>query len=373
MNSKFLIKMKKYNLFLFVVITMLLFSCEKAPTPNLISADPVFGPPETLVTFEGENLANIISLKFSDQVVNFNTAYNSENALLFRIPTNVPLGEHVVTIETEGGEVMTNFRVTKKPPEIFSIFPESASVGEEVTLYGENFFEPVDIWFFDSIKADITMLTDDSLKVIVPNGAEKGFISMWANGGHTYSPVRFFSTNTILVNDFDGNGVRSETENWLFQGFVNENPNTAVQNSNPDPYDGNFLKLTGVDDLGIGWIGGAENNTQDVGVFEKFDITADANNAILEMEMNSNGSEVTHVILVLLEKDGSTNDFTHTFKIDWEGWRTVSFPLNRFKDLNDVIIDPQKVKTVKVHLNNTENSNFLLEANVDNIRFVEIL
>jgi len=368
--------MKKSNFFLLIVITLalaLFFSCEKVPNPSLISVVPEFGPAETLVTFEGENLGNILSLKFSDQVVNFNTAYNSENALLFRIPTNVPLGEHVVTIETEGGEVMTNFRVTKKPPEIFSIFPESASVGEEVTLYGENFFEPVDIWFFDSVKAEITMLADDSLKVIVPQGAEKGFISMWANGGHTYSPVRFFSTNSILVNDFDGNGVRSETQNWIFQGFVNETPMNAVQNTNPASYDGNFLKISGVDDLGIGWIGGAENNAQDVTVFEKFDITADVNNTLLEMEMNSNGSEVTHVILVLLERDGSNNDFTHTFKIDWEGWKTVSFPLNRFKDLNEIIIDPQKIKTVKVHLNNTDNSNLLLEANVDNIRFVEIL
>ena len=359
--------------FLIVAMIFCLVSCEKPATPSLISVDPTFGPKETLVTFEGEGLSNIISLKFSDQVVNFNTAFNSENALLFRIPSNVPLGEHIVTIETEGGEVMTNFTVTKEPPEIFSIFPESASSGEEITLYGENFFEPVNIWFFDSVQAEITMLTDDSLKVIVPDGAQKGFISMWANGGFTYSPVRFFSTNTILVNDFDGNGLRSETNSWFFGPFINENANTAIHSSNPEPFNGNFLKLSGTDDLNTVWLGGVENNAQDVAVFDNFGITSDGNNTLLEMEMNSNGSEVTHIILVLLERDGSSNDFTHTFKIDWEGWRKVSFPLNRFKDLNEVTIDPQKIKTIKIHLNNADNSNALLEANVDNIRFVEIL
>lgn len=363
----------KYISFLLLMVAVFFSSCEKVPAPSLISIDPIFGPPETLVTFEGENMGGIISLKFSDQVVNFNTAYNSENALLFRIPSNIPLGDHVVTIETEGGELMTNFRVTKEPPEIFSISPESASIGEEITIYGEHFFDPVDLWFFDSIKAEITMLTEDSMKVIVPQGAAKGFLSMWANGGHTYSPVRFFSTNRILVNDFDGNGLRSETENWKFDGFVDQNSSSLVHNSNPDPYDGNFIKLTGYDDLGIGWIGGVGNNSQDIAAFNNFPITADVNNTLLEMEINSNGSEVTHIILVLLERDGSTFDFTHTFKVDWEGWRTVSFPLSRFKDVNEIIIDPQKVKTVKVHLNNTDNSNALLEANVDNIRFVEIL
>ncbi len=363
----------KNILYFLLLLTVLATGCKKDPAPALLAVYPDFGPPETLVTFEGSNLANIISLKFSDQVVNFNTAFNSENALLFRIPNNIPLGEHIVTIETEGGSVTTNFTVTKEPPEIFSIFPESASEGEEITIYGEHFFEPVDLWFHDSIKAEITLLMDDSLKVIVPEGAQKGFLSMWANGGHTYSPVRFFSTNTILVNDFDGNGVRSNTESWIFEGFVNENGSNAVQNANPDPFEGNFLKLTGTDDLEIGWLGGAASNSQDVDVFETFDITADANNALIEMEINSNGSEVTHVILVLLERDGSTNDFTHTFKIDWEGWRKVSFPLNRFKDLGGIIIDPQKVKTIKVHLNNSENSNLLLEANIDNIRIVEIL
>ena len=258
----------------FLMLTMILglMSCEKPASPTLIGISPTFGPKETLVTFEGENLSDIISLKFSDQIVNFNTAYNSENALLFRIPSNVPLGEHVVTIETEGGMVQTNFRVTLEPPEIFSIEPESASIGEEITLYGKNFFDPVDIWFFDSVKADITMLTPDSLKVIVPDGAEKGFIGVWANGGHTFSPVQFFSTNTILVNDFDGAGLRSETSSWFFSPLIDQNASNAVHNSNPEPLDGNFLKLTGTDNLNTVWLGGTENNSQDIAVFDNFGI-----------------------------------------------------------------------------------------------------
>lgn len=364
----------KKNMILFFALAVLIFTaCNKTETPSLLSIDPTFGPEGTLVTIEGENLADIITMKFSGQVVNFNTAYNSDNALLFRVPNNVPLGDHIIELETEGGVVTTDFSVTLDPPEIYGFEPESAAPGEEITIYGENFFEPLTVYFFDSIQATITSTSEDSINVIVPDGVQKGFLRVDANGGFAYSPIQFFSTRTILVNDFDGNGMRPETNSWLFEGFIDQNASNAIQNTDPIPFDNNYLKLTGSDDLNIGWIGGAGSNFQDAMVFDNFGLTTNVNNTLLEMEMNSNGNEVTHIILVLQERDGSINDFTHTFKVDWEGWQTVSFPLNRFNDLNEILIDPAKVKTVKVHLNNTENSNSPLEVNVDNIRFVEIL
>ena len=79
------------------------------------------------------------------------------------------------------------------------------------------------------------------------------------------------------------------------------------------------------------------------------------------------------MIIVLLEKDGSSNDFTTQVKVDWEGWQRFSVPLNRLQDLNDFVVDPTKIKTIKVQLIDANDSNEKLEVNVDNIRFVEIL
>lgn len=362
------------NITLFFALAVLVFSaCKKPEAPSLLSIDPVFGPEGTLVTIEGENMADIITMKFSGQVVNFNNAYNSDNALLFRVPGNVPLGDHVIELETEGGIVTTDFKVTLDPPEIYGFEPESAAPGEVITIYGENFFDPLTVHFFDSIQATIITSSEDSINVIVPSGVEKGFIRVDANGGFAFSPIQFFSTRTILVNDFDGNGVRAETPSWTFDGFVDQDASNLVHNMDPLPYDNNYIKLTGTDNLNIGWIGGVGNNFQDVAVFENFGITTDLNNTLIEMEMNSNGTENTYIILVLKERGGSGNDFSHTFKVDWEGWRTVSFPLSRFKDLNEILVDPANVMTVRVHLNNTDGISQSLEVNVDNIRFVEIL
>lgn len=365
--------LSKINLFFFGLALITIVACQKeVGQPAIESITPAFGPAESLITIEGVNLANIEEVRFSEQVINFNTAYNADNALLLRVPTNIPLGEHLVTITTGGGVVTTNFRVTLDPPEIFNFSPESAAPGEIVTVRGKNFFEPMTVWFFDSIEAALVTLTPDSLMVIVPEGVQKGRITMFANGGLTRSPIDFFSINPILVNDFDGNGLRSETNNWIFRGSIDQNKNTVVQNSVPTPIDGNYLKLSGKDELGIRWIGGIENHTWDVEQFQTFGITANANNTLLEMDVHNNGRKNTHIILVLLEKDGSTNDFAFQTKLDGEGWQRLSIPLNRFQDLNDFIVDPTKVKTVKIQLIDADNSQEKLEVNVDNIRFVEI-
>ncbi|MEZ4883810.1 MAG: IPT/TIG domain-containing protein [Chitinophagales bacterium] len=367
--------MKRFITYCCVLMITLLGSCKKEQAPpNIIGVDPEFGPAETLVTFEGTNLSNLQTLTFSGQEVNFNLAYNSDNALLFRIPANVPIGIHEVAFTTPGGTATTQFRVTLEPPEIFNIQPESAAPGEEVTIYGENFFDPVEVYFFDSIKAEIVALTPDSLKVIVPEGIKKGFIGVSANGGYVYSPVNFFSINNIWVNDFDGNGMRAETNKWIFQGSVNQNATNAVQNSNPPPINGNFLKLSGRDNLGISWIGGAQTYYGFPGDnFETFGITTSRNNTLLELDINSNGKKNTHIILILIEKDGSPNDFTEDIHVNWDGWKKVSVPLNRFNDLNGVIVNPAKVRALKIHLIDEDDSNTTLEVNVDNIRFVEIL
>lgn len=369
--------MKRLNVYLglWTIISTLLMSCQPTPLgPVIDSIEPVFGPEETLVTIEGANLAGVQSITFSGVPINFNNAYNADHALLFRIPSTVPLGDHEVIVTTEGGPVSTNFRVTNEPPEIFALAPESGGPGDIITIHGENFFEPVEVYFFDSIQAEVVLLAEDSLQVIVPEGIQQGFVQVVANGGQTFSPKRFVTIRTVLVNDFDGNGLRPETNKWIFQGNVNQNGLNAVQNSNPEPIQGNFLKLSGTDDLDIKWVGGAQNNFGFPGDdFETFGLTTSANNILLELDVNNNGRDNTHIILILNEKDGSPNDFTQTLHVDWNGWDRISIPLSRFKDLNGFIVAPEKIRVVKIHLIDEDESKTLLEVNVDNLAFVELL
>ncbi|MFK7926287.1 MAG: IPT/TIG domain-containing protein, partial [Bacteroidia bacterium] len=354
--------------YLLLGLCVVLSACIKDPGPPVIDVlEPVFGPAETLVVIEGQNLGDIQEITFSGQVVNFNNAYNADHALLMRIPSSVPLGEHEVIFRTPFGSVSSSFRVTLDPPEIFSVNPQPASPGEVITIYGENFFEPLEVYFFDSIQAEIVLNMPDSIRVIVPEGVEKGPITVVANGGGARSPIDFFSINRILVNDFDGDGMRPLTERWIFKGSINETNLTAVQNGNPQPIDNNYLKISGTDDLDISWIGGVQSYFGLQGDdFEDFGIRSASNNTLLELDVNNNGRNDTYVILILLENNGSPNDFAHTVHLDQPGWQRLSIPLNRFKDLNDLIVDPAKVRIVKIFLTDNDDSNNLLEVNVDN-------
>lgn len=367
--------MKFKYLFSIFIFAQIFCSCKDAPSPSIESVEPAFGPAETLVTFKGMNLEEIETLSFSGQVVNFNNAYNSENALLFRIPTNIPLGDHEVVITTAGGSASTNFRITLEPPEIFKVTPEFASEGDVITITGKNFFAPMEVLFFDSVAAtQINIITPDSMEAIVPGGIEKGRIIVKADGGRAISPKNFFSVKVILVNDFDGNGVRSQTSSWLREGFIDQsNIAAGIQNANPDPINENFLKISGTDGLGISWIGGASNNSADVMDFPNFGITTTAGSTLLELDVNNNGRNNTHVLFVLLERDGSTNDFTHTIPLNNSGWKKLSIPLNRFEDLDGSIVDPAKIKTLKIHLIDEDDSDTPLEVNLDNIKFIEVI
>lgn len=361
--------------YLLLGLSLLISACAKDPGPPLIDAiDPVFGPAGTLVVIEGQNLNDIQEITFSGQIVNFNNAYNADHALLMRVPASVPLGEHEVIFRTPFGEVSSSFKITLDPPQIYSVNPQPASVGEVVTIYGENFYEPLEIFFFDSIQAEIILSSPDSIRVVVPENVQKGPITVVANGGLARSPIDFFSVNYILVNNFDGEGMRPLTERWIFKGVINENSQTAVQNTDPLPISGNYLKISGTDDLNISWIGGTQSYFGLPGdSFTDFGITTPPNNTLLELDINNNGRNNTHVILILLENNGSPNDFAHTVHLDKAGWQQLSIPLNRFQDLNGLIVDPAKVRIVKIFLTDDDDSNTLLEANVDNLRFVEIL
>ncbi len=367
--------MRIYSLFIALLAMVAFNSCQKkVGEPMMLSIDPQIGSEGTLVTVKGVNLANIESITFSGQPINFNTAYNSDVAILFRITEDIPTGLHDVVITTPGGSIQTQFRVTLEAPQVFKVEPEFAAPGDTVKITGINFFEPLQVYFFDSVQAKIVRYEEDSVVwVEVPTGTQKGRITLVSDGQDTISPNDFFTRNVVLVSDFDGNGLRKETNRWVFVGNVQQNAQNAVQSSNPAPYSQNFLKLSGKDNLNIQWIGGAQNHFGFPGdTFTDFGITSKLGNTLLELEVNNNGKDKTYIILILLENGGSPNDFTYKLPISQSGWNSLSIPLNRFKDLNGVQVDPAKIKVLKIHLYDETKSNQLLEVNVDNIRFVEI-
>lgn len=353
---------------------MTIISCDKSDPPMVVSYIPDFGPEQTLITVEGMDFSDLLAINFNNGIAaDFNPSYGTDKALLFRVPFGAPLGDNQILIKTEAGEVTFPFRVTLDAPEIDNFNPKSANEGDLVYIIGENFFEPLEVLFADSVAGEIVYFQEDSISVRVPAGVSKGQIKVKANGGSANTAEVFFSTTEVLVNDFDGNGVRSETSKWKFTGFVDQtSAANAIFNINPDPISNNFIKLSGKDDLNTTWLGGAENHSNDAAEFENFGIFSDINNTFIEMDINSNNRKDSHLIIVLTQRNGLKTDFTETIKLDWDGWRKIRIPLNRFADLNGFTVDPAEIKTVKLHLVDELKTKKKLEANIDNIKFILI-
>jgi hypothetical protein len=359
--------------FLFATVALLGIGCNQEDAPVVDVFEPAFGPAETLITVQGDNFVDLMAIQFDEGVdADFNPSFGKEDALLFRVPEGAVVGDNMITITSEHGETSFPFRVTLDAPSVFDFNPKSANEGGLVSITGKNFFEPLEVLFFDSIPGEIVYRQEDSLVVEVPAGVERGRIVVRANGGRSITPELFFSTEELLVNDFDGNGVRSETDKWLFYGGIEQNATNAVTATAPEAIDGNFLKLSGFDTGGI-WVGGTESHSFDIQEFDVFDISTDVNGTFVELDVNNGGQGDTHLIIVLAERNGSFNDFSETVAIDWDGWESVRIPLNRFSDITGATPDPQKIRTVKLHLYNELNSSQKMEANVDNLKFIQIL
>ena len=370
--------MKSFDLYnkclLLLAICLLVFSCTSDGPPEVEIYSPDSGSAETLITVEGFNFNDLVAINFNDEVAaDFNPSFGTETALLFRVPPNAPLGDNDIEIITDDGMTSFPFRVTLNAPSVFDFHPKSANISDTVFITGTNFFEPLEVLFFDSIPGDIVHSQVDSIAVLVPSGVQRGRIRVVANGGFSETAEMFFTTKELLVNNFDGEGVRSETDKWPFYGSLEQqNATSAVVSDFPAPLDGNFLKISGFDPGSV-WVGGTESHSNDPAVFDVFEIESNINDTFIELDVNNNGSDDTHLIIVLSERNGSINDFTETIAIDWDGWNRISIPLNRFSDIGGLTPDPQKIRTVKLHLFNELNSNQKMEANVDNLKFIEIL
>ncbi|MEL7161363.1 MAG: glycan-binding surface protein [Bacteroidota bacterium] len=205
--------------------------------------------------------------------------------------------------------------------------------------------------------------------VTVPAGAKTGFIRVDADGGTAQTNVTFQIFERQLVSDFDGDGLVANDQ-LTFRGFTDQGSGAPfIRSSLPAPIEGNFLQLSGTDDLGTVWLGGAESPGGNA--VDSFDIQTNVNTTFLEMDVNSNGHPDTWLLLVLREQNGSTADFTARVKLTDVGWSRISLPLVRFKDASGLVVDPQKVNQIKFHIEDRDQTGRRIEANIDNVIFAE--
>lgn len=177
---------------------------------------------EDVICIMGENLRSVHDIWFNDQQAILNTSYITDNTILVQVPKTMPVEEtdkiYINTVSKKTVEY--SFRVLPPAPRVQSISFEYAQDGEEVTIYGNYFYQKADsplvIEFPNAVAdavadADITLT---SVKVKVPAGAQTGKVKITTASGTGASEFVFRDDRGLLF-DFDGtNGLYTANKGW---------------------------------------------------------------------------------------------------------------------------------------------------------------
>jgi hypothetical protein len=216
---------------------------ETNDTPANLSASPAEALPETFITLSGNDIQDIISIKFDTTTASFSSVFNTPNTIFTNVPTNPKFGHQVITITNRSGKTATvDFTVLQPAPLISSFIPSNAPVGDTITLTGRMFtnIAAVYIGTTKAIIADSSSRTQ--LKIKIPAGAASGLLSVVTMGGTAYSgSILTVGERALLVADFDGAGVRPNGSSWYSYGDMNTK---TVASSDPNPTSGNFYKAS---------------------------------------------------------------------------------------------------------------------------------
>ncbi|MCQ2141254.1 MAG: glycan-binding surface protein [Bacteroidales bacterium] len=216
-----------------------LSSCDKADYPNRFR--PTEGKPtvhsiryantdtqieqafmEEVVCLLGENLKSIHDIWFNDQQAILNTSFITDNTLLVQVPKTMPTVEtDKIYLVTAAKDTLTyDFRVLPPVPRIKEMSFEYAADGDEVTIYGNYFYQkPGSDLVVEFPNATCDRIPDSditltSIKVKVPAGAQPGRVKITTASGTSASEFMFRDTRGILF-DFDGtNGLYTSNKGW---------------------------------------------------------------------------------------------------------------------------------------------------------------
>ncbi|MBV9963319.1 MAG: IPT/TIG domain-containing protein [Parafilimonas sp.] len=121
-----------------------LTSCKKNVdvNPNVDAIDPGSGAGNALITVTGSGLRNIQSavLDLGNVPIALNQNFNTDNAILFRVPVDANVGPQHIVFTTAGGYQFSTAFTVLAVPSITSAIPLEWQAGSKITLIG-NYLE----------------------------------------------------------------------------------------------------------------------------------------------------------------------------------------------------------------------------------------
>ncbi len=176
--------------------------------PNASDSLLVSGYLGDLIAIMGNDLQNLKELWFNDQQAKLNPAYITQTSIIATIPGTIP---EIVTntmklVFSDGQTLEYPFIVAVPAPSLSKMLCEYVPAGQTAVILG-NFFLPAEgqnepnVYFAGNIKAEIVSYTMEEIRVIVPDNAGVGKITVESMYGKKTSSF-IFRDNTNLILDF---------------------------------------------------------------------------------------------------------------------------------------------------------------------------
>ncbi len=166
----------------------------------------------SLIAIIGEDLDHTVELWFNDQRASLTPTYVTNETIIVNVPSSVPteVNDKIRFVFSNGEEMLYDFKVNVPAPLLNSIKCEHVEDGGTVVLYGDFFFEPVEVTFPGGLKGDIVSIEKLQLEVTVPAGATSGNITVSTNFGEAESSFIFRDKRGLFWNfdDLTGGGWR---------------------------------------------------------------------------------------------------------------------------------------------------------------------
>jgi hypothetical protein len=251
-----MMKTKKYNLvitLLLAAVTGLLFfssSCTKEELikPTIDNIDPGEASVNTTLTVTGSGLRDIKSIVFdlgNVPVTSFNPNFNTDNAIIFRVPSNANSGDqNIVFTNTSGFQFTLPFRVLPLAV-VSSAFPREWEAGNIITLSG-SYFESVDDVVLEATSQAVTIVSKTSTTLVLQmpaSTAPSSKLIIHNNAGSSTTDISFLNLDRqvkLFTEDF---GQSIENWSWCEASKSAAGPATSGSSSLKTVYD-NFEGLS---------------------------------------------------------------------------------------------------------------------------------
>jgi hypothetical protein len=149
------------------------------PPPVITSISPLFGPSGTAVTLLGRYFSDANSVKFASTP---SLTYSIVNdTLAYAVVGAGTTGK--ISLTTPGGTGISADTFTLvQPPVITDVQPPNTAPGDVVTIIGRNFTGTTSVNFPPVTNATFVVVSDNEIRVTVPNGAS-GNVTPTVNNG----------------------------------------------------------------------------------------------------------------------------------------------------------------------------------------------